>query len=111
MLRYIGKGCNGRMYAHMKEVRQRLTREFNLKNVRPIFQRKLTEAVMQNAVVEEIVLADNLTSKQAFKLEYRRLEELVYAGKRLQLWNGIPHTINTKLGPRPHGTFVAMIHD
>jgi hypothetical protein len=31
VLRYIGKGCNGRMYAHMKEVRQRLTREFNLK--------------------------------------------------------------------------------
>ena len=95
VLRYIGKGCNGRMYAHMKEVRQRLTREFNLENVWPIFQRKLTEAVMQDAVVEEIVLGDNLTSKQAYKLEYRRLEEMVYAGKRHQLWNVIPHTINT----------------
>jgi hypothetical protein len=28
VLRYIGKGTNGRMYAHMKEVRQRLTRKF-----------------------------------------------------------------------------------
>ena len=37
VLRYIGKGSNGRMYAHMKEVRQRLTRKFNLKNVRPFF--------------------------------------------------------------------------
>ena len=43
VLRYIGKGSNGRMYAHVKEVRLRLTRKFNLKNVRPVFQRKLTE--------------------------------------------------------------------
>jgi hypothetical protein len=77
VLRYIGKGCNGRKYAHMKEVRQRLTREFNRENVWPVFQRRLTEAVMQGAVVEEFVLADNLTSKQAYKLEYRRLEEMV----------------------------------
>ena len=45
------------MYAHMKEVKQRLTRKFNLKNISPLFQRKLTEAVMQGAVVEEIVLS------------------------------------------------------
>jgi hypothetical protein len=31
VLRYIGKGTNGRMRAHMKEVRQRLTRKFKLK--------------------------------------------------------------------------------
>jgi len=58
VLRYIGKGANGRMYAHMKEVRQRLTRKFKLKNIGPLFQRKLTEAVMKGAVIEEIVLAD-----------------------------------------------------
>ena len=77
VLRYIGKGTNDRMYAHMKEVRQRLTRKFKLKNVSPLFQRKLTEAVMKGAVIEEIVLADNLTSKQAYKLEHRHLERLV----------------------------------
>jgi hypothetical protein len=80
VLRYIGKGTNGRMYDHMKEVRQRLTRKFKLKNVWPLIQRKLTEAVMKGAVIEEIVLADNLTSKQAYKLEHRHLERLVYAG-------------------------------
>ena len=68
VLRYIGKGTNGRMYSHMKEVRQRLTRKFKLKNIWPLFQRKLTEAVMKGAVIEEIVLADNLTSKQATSL-------------------------------------------
>lgn len=95
VLRYIGKGTNGRMYAHMKEVRQRLTRRFRLKNVSPFFQRKLTEAVMKHAVIEEIVLADNLTSKQAYELEYRHLERMVYAGNREQLWNVIPPSIYT----------------
>ncbi|MFZ2077392.1 MAG: hypothetical protein WAV38_12250 [Xanthobacteraceae bacterium] len=95
VLRYIGKGTNGRMYSHMKEVRQRLTRKFKLKNIWPLFQRKLTEAVMKGAVIEEIVLADNLTAKQAYKLEYRHLERMVYAGNREQLWNAIPPSIYT----------------
>ena len=60
VLRYIGKGTDDRMYAHMKEVWQRLTRKFKLKNVSPFFQRKLTEAVMKGAVIKQIVLADNL---------------------------------------------------
>jgi hypothetical protein len=50
---------------------------------------------MKGAVIEEIVLADNLTSKQAYKLEYRYLERMVYAGKREQLWNAIPPSIYT----------------
>jgi hypothetical protein len=95
VLRYIGKGTDDRMYAHMKEVRQRLTRKFKLKNVSPLFQRKLTEAVIKGAVIEEIVLADNLTSKQAYKFEYRHLERVVYAGNREQLWNAIPPSIYT----------------
>jgi hypothetical protein len=37
VMRYIGKGTDGRMYAHMKEVRQRLTRKFKLKNIWPLF--------------------------------------------------------------------------
>jgi hypothetical protein len=94
VLRYIGKGTNGRMRAHMKEVRQRLTRKFKLKNV-SLFQRKLTEAVMKGAVIEEIVLADNLTTKQAYKLEYGHMERMVYAGNREQLWNAIPPSIYT----------------
>jgi len=95
VLRYIGKGTDDRMYAHMKEVSQRLTRKFKLKNVSPFFQRKLTEAVMKGAVIEQIVLADDLTSKQAYKLEYRHLERMVYAGNREQLWNAVPPSIYT----------------
>ena len=106
VLRYIGKGTNGRMYAHMNEVRQRLTRKFKLKNIWPLFQRKLTEAVMKGAVIEEIVLADNLTSKQAYKLEYRHLERMVYAGNREQLWNAIPPSIYT---PQEHQAYIQKL--
>jgi hypothetical protein len=106
VLRYIGKGTNGRMYAHMNEVRQRLTRKFKLKNVSPFFQRKLTEAVMKGAVIEEIVLADNLTSKQAYKLEYGHLERMVYAGNREQLWNVIPPSIYT---PQEHQAYIQKL--
>jgi hypothetical protein len=106
VLRYIGKGTNGRMHSHMKEVRQRLTRKFKLKNIWPLFQRKLTEAVMKGAVIEEIVLADNLTSKQAYKLEYRHLERMVYAGNREQLWNAIPPSIYT---PQEYQAFIQKL--
>ena len=100
------KGTDGRMYAHMKEVRQRLTRKFKLKNIWPLSQRKLTEAVMKGAVIEEIVLADNLTSKQAYKLEYRHLERMVYAGNREQLWNAIPPSIYT---PQEYQAFIQKL--
>ena len=108
VLRYIGKGTNGRMYAHMKEVRQRLTRKFKLKNVSPFFQRKLTEAVMKGAVIEQIVLTDNLTSKQAYKLEHRHLERMVYAGNREQLWNAIPPSIYT---PQEYQAYIQKLND
>ncbi len=106
VLRYIGKGTNSRMYAHMREVRQRLTRKFNLKNVSPIFQQKLTEAVVKGAVVEEIVIAENLTSKQAYELEHRHMEEMVHDGKRGQLWNVVPPSIYT---PQEYEAFVKKL--
>ncbi len=49
VVRYIGKGKGLRMYSHMKEVRDRLNRDFKLENIGSLFQRKLTETVMQGA--------------------------------------------------------------
>jgi hypothetical protein len=45
--------------------------------------------------VVEQVLVDELTEKAAYKLEYEKLREYVYAGKRDQLWNVIPASIQT----------------
>ena len=43
----------------------------------------------------EQVLVDNLTETAAYKLEYNKLCEYVFAGKRDQLWNVIPASIQT----------------
>ena len=61
---------------------------------------------MKGAVVKEVVLADNLTHKQAYKLEYRYLEKLVHDGKRQQLWNIIPPSIHT---PQEHEAYVKKL--
>jgi hypothetical protein len=38
---------------------------------------------------------DDLTETAAYKLEYDKLREYVFAGKRDQLWNVIPASIHT----------------
>src|SRR4051812_49010065 len=94
VVRYIGKGKGQRLYAHMKEVRSRLKRDFRLRNIGTM-QRNLTKAFLSGVQVIEQVLIDNLTEKEAYKHEYDKLREYVFAGKRDQLWNAIPASIQT----------------
>ncbi len=58
-------------------------------------QRNLTKAFLSGAQVIEQVLIDNLTETAAYKLEYDKLREYVFAGKSDQLWNVIPASIQT----------------
>jgi hypothetical protein len=95
VVRYIGKGKGLRLYFHMKEVRSRLKRDFRLRSIGSRLQRNLTKAFLSRAQVIEQVLIDDLTEKEAYKLEYDKLREYVFAGKRDQLWNVIPDTIQT----------------
>ena len=95
VIRYIGKGKGLRLYSHMKEVRSRLKRDFRIQSIGSILQRNLTKAFLSGAKVIEQVLIDNLTEKAAYKLEYDKLREYVFAGKRDQLWNVIPASIQT----------------
>ena len=95
IVRYIGKGKGLRLYSHMKEVRCRITRGFNLQNIAPRFQQNLTKAVLAGAKGTEEVLVDSLTESAAYRLEYDTLREYVFAGKRDQLWNVIPASIQT----------------
>jgi hypothetical protein len=94
VVRYIGKGKGQRLYSHMKEVRSRLKRDFRLRSIGRM-QRNLTKAFLSGAQVIEQVLIDDLTEKEAYKLEYDKLREYVFAGKRDQLWNAIPASIQT----------------
>jgi hypothetical protein len=95
VVRYIGKGKGQRLYFHMKEVRSRLKRDFRLKSIGSRLQRNLTKAFLSGAQVIEQVLIDDLTERAAYKLEYDKLREYVFAGKRDQLWNVIPDSIQT----------------
>jgi hypothetical protein len=95
IVRYIGKGKGLRLYSHMKEVGHRLNRNFKLRSIGSRFQQNLTRAVISGAKVVEQVLVDGLTEKAAYKLEYEKLREYVYAGKHDQLWNVIPASIQT----------------
>jgi hypothetical protein len=95
LVRYIGKGKGLRLYAHMKEVRSRLNREFRLENIGSRLQRNLTEAVLSGEKVVEQILIDGLSEKAAYKLEHDQLREYVLAGRREQLWNVIPGSIYT----------------
>jgi hypothetical protein len=95
VVRYIGKGKGSRLYFHMKAVRSRLKRDFRLRSIESRLQRELTKAFLSRAHVIEQVLMDDLTEKEAYKLEYEQLREYAFAGKRDQLWNVFPDSIKT----------------
>jgi len=95
VVRYIGKGKGRRLYLHMKEVRSRLKRDYRLRSIGSRLQRELTKAFLSGAEVIEQVLVDGLTEPAAYKREYDNLREYVFAGKRDQLWNVIPDSIQT----------------
>jgi hypothetical protein len=86
VVRYIGKGKGNRVYFHMKEVRERLTRDFKLKNVWPKCQRNLTEAVKDGAIVEEEFLVQGLASEKAYWTELNTIYSIAKKSPG-QLWN------------------------
>jgi hypothetical protein len=106
VVRYIGKGKSQRLYSHMKEVRNRLNRGYRLQNIQSRLQQNLTKAVLSGAEVIELVLMDNLTETAAYKLEYDKMREYVLAGKRDQLWNVIPASIQT---PQERQAFIERL--
>ena len=70
-------------------------RDFRIQSIGSILQRNLTKAFLSGAQVTEQVLIDDLNEKAAYKLEYDKLREYVFAGKGDQLWNVIPPSIQT----------------
>jgi hypothetical protein len=91
VVRYIGKGRNGRMHFHVIEARRinsRRARGANTDRTSTKFYRKLAEAMRHGAIITEEIMLDGLTNQRAYRIEKQKIEEL-HKHKPDQLWNTI----------------------
>jgi hypothetical protein len=91
VVRYIGKGSNGRVHSHVIEARRinrRRARGANTDRTATNFYRKLAEAMRHGATISEEMMLDGLTNQEAYRIEKQKIEEL-HKQKRGQLWNTI----------------------
>ena len=60
VVRYIGKGRNGRVYSHLIDAKRTALRPgIKVQNLSPFFRRKLVEAVKRRSTIEEKIIASN----------------------------------------------------
>ena len=89
VVRYVGKGRNGRMYSHLIEAKRSAARcAPNTSGLYPRMHRKLVEAVKAGSQVAESVIVSGLTDKAAYRLESRIIGEF-HKHRAGQLWNTI----------------------
>jgi hypothetical protein len=91
VVRYIGKGSNGRMQFHVIEaarINNRRTRGANTDRTATKFYRKLAEAMRHGATITEEIMLDGLTNQGAYRIEKQKIEEL-HKQRPDQLWNTI----------------------
>jgi hypothetical protein len=89
VVRYIGKGRNGRMYTHLIEAKRTSARcPTKTDHLYPRVHRKLVEAVRAGSQIIETVIKSGLTDRAAYRLESRMIGEFhkFCAGR---LWNTI----------------------
>jgi hypothetical protein len=91
IVRYIGKGSNGRVNFHVIEARRinaRRDQGANTNATTTKFYRNLAEALRRRATITEKILRNRLTDKEAYRIEKQQIEEL-YKQNRDQLWNSV----------------------
>ena len=91
VVRYIGKGNNGRLHFHVIEARRiNSRRALGAKTDRTTtnFYRKLAEAMRHGATITEEIMVDGLTDQEAYRVEKQKIEQL-HKQNRGQLWNTI----------------------
>ena len=91
VVRYIGKGSNGRLSFHVIEARRINSRRAlgaNTDCTATNFYRKLAEAMRHGATITEEIMVDGLTDREAYRIEKQKIEEL-HKHNRGQLWNTI----------------------
>jgi hypothetical protein len=89
VVRYIGKGRNGRMYTHLVEAKRTSARcPAETAHLYPRMHRKLVETVRAGSQIIEIVITSGLTDRAAYRLESRMIGEF-HKFRAGQLWNTI----------------------
>jgi hypothetical protein len=89
VVRYIGKGRNGRMYTHLIEARRTSARcPADTAHLSPRRHRKLVEAIRAGSQIIETVITSGLTDRAAYRLESRMIGEF-HKFRAGQLWNTI----------------------
>ena len=85
VIRYIGKGKNGRVYAHLIDAR----RTANTPGIiGPFFRRQLVKAVKRGSVIQEKIIRTDLTDEEAYKFEHAMIGNF-HKNHAGQLWNTI----------------------
>jgi hypothetical protein len=75
VVRYIGKGSNGRVHFHVIEARRmnsRRARGANTGCTATNFYRKLAEAMRDGATITEEIMVSGLTNREAYRIENRK---------------------------------------
>ena len=89
VVRYIGKGRNGRMYTHLIEAKRTSARcPADTAHLSPRMHRKLVETVRAGSQIIETVITSGLTDQAAYQLESRIIGEF-HKFRAGQLWNTI----------------------
>jgi hypothetical protein len=89
VVRYVGKGRNGRVYAHLIDAQRTATRPgVKIRNVWPFFRQQLVRAVRRRATIQEKILVSNLTDTEAYRIEGQMIGKF-HKRRSGQLWNTI----------------------
>jgi LEM3-like protein len=89
VVRYIGKGCNDRVYSHLIEAKRTASRPgVKVRNLSPHFRKMLVCAVRRGSIITEKIISSKLTDAEAYAMEWQMIWDYHkrHAG---QLWNTI----------------------
>jgi hypothetical protein len=89
VIRYLGKGRNGRIYSHFIDAKRTASRpDVKIRNLFPHFRKMLVSAVRRGSKITEKIIASNLTNGEAYSMEWQMIWNYHkhHAG---QLWNTI----------------------
>jgi hypothetical protein len=89
VVRYIGKGCNDRIYSHLIEAKRTASKPgVKIRNLGPHFRKMLVSAVRRGASITETIISSKLTDAEAYAMEWQMIWDYHkrHAG---QLWNTI----------------------